>query len=135
MERKPSSIRWRLRRLGREHDTDEGTPSAEPSEKIDPVELSGLFAAPGWLRDLGYSSWLLVGVAAALAGAIWMAAATQTIVMPVLTAAIIASVASPAVDWLQRRSVPRFAGAVLIFLVIAVLGAGVGLLILNGIES
>jgi hypothetical protein len=29
--------------------------------------LSGIFAAPQWMRDLGFSAWLLVGVAAALA--------------------------------------------------------------------
>jgi predicted PurR-regulated permease PerM len=129
-ERTP--LRARLRRLGREEKPSE---SEEEYVELDPAELTGIFSAPSWLRDLGFTSWLLVGVAAALAGAIWLAAATQTILMPVLTAAIIASVASPLVDKLQRRSVPRFAGALLVFLAITALGVGVGILILNGIES
>src|SRR5918995_450092 len=81
--------------------------SASPAEdevfEIEPGELSGVLAAPRWLRDLGFSAWLLVGVGAALVGLIWLRSLTQTIVMPVITAAIIASVASPLVDWLRRR--------------------------------
>ena len=138
MDRKRTPLRIRLRRLGREDRQEEsGATQAHDEEfaEIDPAELSGLFSAPGWLRDLGFTSWLLVGAAAALAGAIWLAAATQTIVMPVLTAAIIASVASPLVDKLQRRSVPRAVGAILVFLAIAAIGVGVGMLVFGGIAS
>ena len=94
-----------------------------------------MFAAPGWLRDLGFSAWLLVGVAAALAGAVWFLSLTQTIVMPVLTAGIIASVASPLVDWLNRHRIPRGLGAALVFLAIAVIGIAVGVIVLTGIAS
>lgn len=118
-----------MRRPGRE--------SAGEDEviEIEPGALSGLFAAPSWLRDLGFSSWLLVGAALALVGAIWLLALTETIVMPVLTAGIIASVAAPLVDRLRRHGVPRGIGAVLVFLAIAAIGAGVGLLVLAGIAS
>src|SRR3954462_7617423 len=71
--------------------------------EFEPDELTGLLASPAWLRDLGISAWLLVGVAAALAGAIWFLAATETIVLPVIPAGIIASVAGPIVDWLGRH--------------------------------
>jgi hypothetical protein len=84
-----------------------GETAGEEYIEIDPAELTGVFAAPGWLRDLGIASWLLVGVAAALAGAVWLLALTQTIVVPVIVAAIIASVASPIVGWLQNRGLPR----------------------------
>src|SRR3954469_15142903 len=117
--------RPRLRRPG------EGTAAIE----FEPEELSGLFAAPGWLRDLGLSAWLLVGVAAALAGAIWFLAATETIVMPVITAGIIASVAGPSVDWFSRNGVPRAAGAVIVFLLLAAIGIGIGLMVFTGIAS
>ena len=136
MDPKHNPLRARLRRLGRDEKSGE---AAEPHEEeyieIDPAELAGVFAAPGWLRDLGFSAWLLVGVAAALAGAVWIAALTQTIVMPVITAAIIASVASPLVDLLQRRSIPRFVGAILVFLIVLAIGAAVGYLVLTGISS
>jgi putative heme transporter len=103
--------------------------------EIDPAELSGIFSAPAWLRDLGFSAWLLVGVGAALVGAIFLLAQTQTIVMPVVTAAIVASVTVPLVDWLKRRGLPRGAGAVLVFLGIALIGIGVGIIVLSGIAS
>jgi len=97
--------------------------------------LSGIFAAPKWMRDLGFSSWLLVGVGAALIGAIWLLSQTQAIVMPVITAGIIASVASPLVDWLRRHGLPRGIGAGLVFLLIVAVGAGVGLIVMTGIAS
>ncbi len=103
--------------------------------EIEPRELSGLFAAPGWLRDLGFSAWLLVGVAAALAGAIWLLSLTETIVMPLLTAGIIASVGAPVVDWLHRQRVPRAAGAALVLLLIVAITIGVGVIVLTGIAS
>ena len=52
-------------------------------------------------------SWLLVGVAAFLAGAVWLLALTQTIVLPVITAAIVAAVLSPVMAFLERRGVRR----------------------------
>lgn len=98
-------------------------------------ELSGIFAAPKWMRDLGFSAWLLVGVAAALVGLVWLLSLTQTIVLPVITAGIIASVTSPAVDWLSERRVPRALGAALVFLVIVAIGVAVGVMILAGIAG
>lgn len=103
--------------------------------EIEPGALSGLFAAPQWLRDLGFSSWLLVGFGAAIAAVVWLLSLTETIVMPVITACIIASVASPLVDWLKRRRVPRGIGAGLVMVAIVLIALGVGLLVLTGIAS
>ena len=103
--------------------------------EIDPGALSGIFAAPKWMRDLGFSAWLLVGVGAAVIGLIWLLGLTQTIVMPVITAGIVASVVSPAVDWLHRRGVPRAIGATLVFVLIALIGFGIGLMVMSGIAS
>jgi predicted PurR-regulated permease PerM len=103
--------------------------------EIEPGALSGLFAAPQWLRDLGISSWLLFGVGAALVAAIWLLALTETIVLPLITAGIIAAVASPSVDWLRRHGVPRGIGAALVLLLIVALAAAVGLIVLAGISS
>jgi len=111
------------------------SPREDEAIEVEPAELSGIFAAPQWLRDLGFSAWLLVGVAAALIGAIWLLALTDTIVMPLITAAIIASVASPLVAWLHRHSVPRGIGAGLVLVAIVVLAAGVGMIVLGGITS
>lgn len=103
--------------------------------EIEPGELGGVLAAPQWLRDLGFSAWLLVGIGAALVGLIWLLSLTQTIVMPVITAAIIASVASPLVDRLRRFGLPRGIGAALVLLAIIAIACGVGLIVLSGISS
>src|SRR4051812_20261864 len=103
--------------------------------EIEPGALSGIFASPLWLRDLGFSAWLLVGVGAALVGLIWLLSLTQAIVMPVITAAIIASVASPLVGWLRRHGLPRGIGAALVLLAIVAIGFGVALIVLTGIAS
>ena len=49
------------------------------------------FAAPTWLRDLGFSSWLLVGFVLIIVGVIWLLGQTSTIVMPVILAAVLGS--------------------------------------------
>jgi predicted PurR-regulated permease PerM len=53
----------------------------------------------------------------------------------VTVAAILAAVLSPLVGWLERRRVPRAAGAVLVFVLILVLGVAFGVLVLGGISS
>jgi putative heme transporter len=129
MSERRAILRGRLR-PGRE-----GAGGADEVIEIDPSELSGLFAAPQWLRDLGFSAWLLVGAGAALIGAIWLLSLTETIVLPVIVAGIIASVASPLVDWLRRRGIPRGIGAGLVFLAIIAVGVGIGLMVMAGIAS
>jgi putative heme transporter len=124
-------IRGRLRRR---KDGGQGRDEGEYVE-IDPGELAGVFAAPSWLRDLGFTSWLLVGFAVFLVGAIWLLSLTQTIVLPVITAAVVAAVASPLVGWLNARRVPRAAGAALVLLGIVAVAVGMVLLILGGITS
>jgi predicted PurR-regulated permease PerM len=130
MSERRAIFRGRLRRPGAG-----GAGGEDEVIEIEPGALSGIFAAPKWMRDLGFSAWLLVGVAAALVGTIWLLSLTQTIVMPVLTAGIIASVASPLVDWLRRHGIPRGLGAGLVFLLIVAIGVGVGLILLAGIAS
>jgi putative heme transporter len=124
-------IRGRLRRRRADGP---GGPDDEFVE-IEPGELVGVFAAPSWLRDIGLTSWLLVGVALFLAGSVWLLSLTHTIVLPVITAAVVASVGSPLVGWLHRHRVPRAAGAAVLMLAIVALGAGLVLLILAGITS
>jgi putative heme transporter len=130
MSERRAILRGRLRRPGRESSGDE-----DEVIEIEPGELSGLFAAPQWLRDMGFSAWLLVGAGAALIGAVWLLSLTETIVLPVIVAGIIASVTAPLVDWLRRRGIPRGIGAGLVFLAIIAVGVGIGLLVLAGIAS
>ena len=125
-------MRGRLRRRG--GDKEERSGNAGYIE-LDPGELAGVFAAPNWLRDLGVFAWLLVGVALALAGAVWLLTLTQTIVVPVITAGILAAVLSPVVGYLERRGVRRGIGTGLVFLAVIVVGAAVTVLILSGVSG
>jgi predicted PurR-regulated permease PerM len=125
-------IRARLRRRDR---GGEGGGTEEEVVEIEPGELTGLFATPRWLRDMGLSSWFLVGVTLLLVGAVWLISLTHTIVLPVIAAGVIASVASPLVGWLQRHRVPRPLGAILLLVAMVLLGALVVFILLVGITS
>ena len=103
--------------------------------EVDIAELTDVFAAPRWLRDVGLTSWLLVGVALFLVGAVWLLSLTHTIVLPVIAAGVIAAVAAPLVGWLQRQGLPRWAGAILLLVAGVLLGALVVFVVLAGITS
>ena len=102
--------------------------------ELEPGELTGVFAAPGWLRDLGVMSWLLVGVAALLVGTIWLLAEVNTIVIPVVTAGILAAVLSPLVG-AAARHMPRGAATALVFIAVLVAGVAVAVGVLAAITS
>jgi predicted PurR-regulated permease PerM len=92
-----------------------------------------MFAPPQWLQDLGLVAWFLVGLGLVLFGVTWLLAETSTIVSPVVAGTIVAAVAGPAVTWLQRRGVPRAAGAALMLLLVLALTVVVFLLVVHGI--
>ena len=97
----------------------------------EPHDLAGLFAAPRWLRDFGTSAWLAVGVALLVVATVSILALTRTIVMPVITAAGVAAVASPLVRRFERRGI----GAALFLLAVIVLSAAMVALVLGAVTS
>ena len=107
----------------------------EKLAEIDPAELTGTFKAPGWLRDAGVTSWLLVGAVLLVAGIVALLALTQTIVMPLIAAGIVAAVGSPLIAWLQRHRVPRGAGAALLLLGVVALAVVMVFVIVGGITG
>ena len=112
-----------------------GTAAGDGTTQVDSRELARMFAAPGWLQDLGLLAWFLVGLGLVLVGAIWILGETSTIVMPVVTGTIVAAVAGPAVTWLQRHGLPRLAGAALVLLALLALAVVVFLLVVHGIVA
>lgn len=98
-------------------------------------DLAALAAPPSWLRDLGATAWLLVGITLVVVAAIWILSLTRTIVGPVLAATVVAAVASPLVAWLQRRGVARGVGAILVLVGLIVLAAAVVGIVIGGITS
>jgi putative heme transporter len=98
-------------------------------------ERGSMFSAPTWLRDLGFGSWLLVGFVLVIVGLVWLLAETSTIVMPVTLALVLGAVAGPLVGALERRGLPRGAGAGLVLLGLVVIAALVLALVLHGISA
>jgi putative heme transporter len=103
--------------------------------EIDAAELTGAFAAPSWLRDIGFTAWLLVGITLFLVGAVWVLSLTHVIVTPVLTAAVVASVAAPLVGAVHRLGGPRALAAALLLLAIVAFAVALIVVIVAGITS
>jgi predicted PurR-regulated permease PerM len=122
-------IRGRLRR-SRSRGESEGD-----VVEIDPAELSGLFAAPNWLRDAGFTAWLLVGVVLLIVGVVWLLELTQVIFVPLVAAGVIAAVAGRLVTFLNDHDVPRALGAACVLLLIVAAGALAAYLILRGVGT
>jgi putative heme transporter len=98
-------------------------------------QLSAVFSAPRWLRDLGVASWLLVGVAALLVGLTWVMGMTSTIAVPVLVGLVISTVASPAVSWLHSHRWPRALGALLVLLCVIAIAVLIVILVVGGVRA
>ncbi len=111
----------------------ETTPDEPTVVQIDATSLSRVFSAPMWVRDLGLLAWFLVGIAVLLVGLTWLVALTSTITVPVVLGAILATVAGPVVSTLQRRGVPRAAGAALVLLGLLAIAVVIALMVFGGI--
>jgi putative heme transporter len=98
-------------------------------------ERTRQFTAPAWLRNVGFSSWLLTGFVLIMLGLIWVLDQTSTIVMPVIAAAVLGAVAGPAVGWLEGHRVPRIGGAVLVLLGLVAIGVLIFCLVFGGISA
>jgi predicted PurR-regulated permease PerM len=93
------------------------------------------FAAPPWLRDLGLTSWFLIGCFALLAGLAWVLGTAETIVGPVIIAMIIATVSMPLVGGMNRHRVPRAAGAALVLVALGIVAGFIVVLVIGGITA
>ena len=98
------------------------------------TQLSDSFSTPRWLRDLGRSSWLLVGALALVAGLIWLLAETYTIVGPIVCALIVAVVTMPVVRRLDRH-MPRVLAAAIVLLAIAAISVLIAIVVVAGITG
>ena len=98
------------------------------------AQLTGAFTTPRWLRDLGRSSWLLVGVLALVLGLVWLLAETYTIIGPMVCALIVAVVAMPLVRILDRH-MPRALAAALVLLAVAAVTVLIAVVVVAGITG
>jgi predicted PurR-regulated permease PerM len=98
------------------------------------AHLSNALSAPRWLRNLGRSSWLLVGMLLVVVGLIWLLAATYTIVGPMVCALIVSVVAMPLVRLLDRH-MPRPLAAALVLLAVAAVVVFIVVIVIAGITG
>lgn len=98
------------------------------------AHLRESFRTPRWLRDLGRSSWLLVGALLLLLGLIWLLAETYTIVGPMVCALIVAVVAMPVVRLLDRH-MPRWLAAALVLVAVAAIAVLIVVIVVAGITG
>ena len=112
-----------------------GEPAGLEIDAAQARELTTFFAPPRWLRDLGRTAWLLVGLFALIAGLAWLLGTTSTITGPVVAATIVATVAMPIVAWLERHRWPRVGAAAVVLLALAALAALVVVVVIGGISS
>jgi len=82
-----------------------------------------------WIRRWGMSAWMLVGILALLSLVYGAVVALSGFIVPLVIAAVIGILASPVVDALSERRVPRPLGAVVVIL--ALLGAIVGSVVIS----
>ena len=102
--------------------------------RVSATRLQDSFATPRWLRDLGRSSWLLVGLLLLLLGVIWLLAETYTITGPMVCALIVSVVAMPVVRLLDRH-MPRAAAAAIVLLAIAAIAIVIVVVVIAGITG
>ncbi len=102
--------------------------------RVKATRLQDSFATPRWLRDLGRSSWLLVGLLLLLLGIIWLLAETYTITGPMVCALIVSVVAMPVVRRLDPH-MPRGVAAAIVLLAIAAIAVFIVVIVIAGITG
>ena len=139
VRRNGTSLRIRRHLKGDDEGAREPPRSDEPEvvqlDEAQLGQLSAVFAAPRWLRDLGLASWLLAGVILLLVGLIWLVGATSEITQPVIAAFVVACVALPLVRRLARTRIGRAGAAGISLLLLLALGVLVGVLVIGGVVS
>ena len=101
----------------------------------DVAALKGYFRARPAVRDLGRTSWLLLGAIGVFAVLAWTLGKMSGIVGPVIAGFVVACVASPVVVRLERRGWKRGWGAVVVLLALLALGILIAVLVIGGIAA
>jgi predicted PurR-regulated permease PerM len=93
----------------------------------------GTLSVPDWLRTLGTSSWLVIGVSGCVAILVWLFGHSAGIMIPLVLAFMIGVVAYPLVEWMTRVHVPRWLGALIVLLLLALITILVAWMVGHGV--
>ena len=91
--------------------------------------------APDWMVTLGVRAWLAVGVFAVVAVVGSMLGTAAGLVLPLVIAFVLAALFEPVVGMLERRKLPRAAGASLVILVLLAAAVGTAWVVVAGVLS
>ncbi|MGH8969101.1 MAG: AI-2E family transporter [Actinomycetes bacterium] len=100
-----------------------------------PAAVDGSVEIPYGVRLAAAWSWRLLLIAAAVAVAVWGFGRLSVVLVPVIIALLVAAVASPIVDRLQERGMPRGLATALVILSGVVVIAGLITLIAQQVSS
>jgi predicted PurR-regulated permease PerM len=114
---------------------DDAPPAEVTLAREDLAGLSTSFAPGRLVRDLGRTSWFLIGIFGLFFGLFLVVAKAQTIAGPVVVASVVAAVFAPLVSRLARHRIPRAAGAALVLLALVALAIAIVLLVIGGITA
>lgn len=92
-------------------------------------------SVPAWVERVSRLSWAYVGFVLAVGATTLAIAGLRDLVFPLVIAVLLAVIFAPAVDWLERRRVPRSLGAGALVVVITGLGALVVGVIVAGVTD
>ena len=86
-------------------------------------------AVPRWAVYAGRWSWILIGATIVLVGLLALASATRVLIVSALFAVLLGGTFLPVVDWLARRHIPRWLGAIVVALFLVACAVGIALII------
>jgi predicted PurR-regulated permease PerM len=87
------------------------------------------------MRLFGLRSWLVIGMAGVVAIAAWGLSAAASIVIPLILAIVLGIVFVPLVDMMERRRIPRAAGAGITMVLILVIAVGTGWIVWHSVAT
>ena len=90
---------------------------------------------PGWMTTVGIGSWLIVGMAGVIALTGWFFAASASITIPLVIAAVIGMIAYPLCERMIAHKVPKSVAALIVILLLTVVVAGVIWIVFAGVIS
>jgi predicted PurR-regulated permease PerM len=93
------------------------------------------FEVPAWLRTVGVSSWLLVGIVALAIVVLGALALVAEVAIPLAIAVVLAAILVPLTDRLEGWRVPRWLGATLVLVLGFAVVAGIIALVIRGLWS
>jgi predicted PurR-regulated permease PerM len=114
---------------------DDAAPAEVTLAREDLAGLSTSYAPGRLVRDLGRTSWFLIGIFGLFFALFLLVAKAQTIAGPVVVASVVAAVFAPLVSRLARHRIPRAAGAALVLLGLVALAVAIVLLVIGGITA